>query len=90
MGETNFYGYTIKVNPSVLIPRPETELLVERVLQDIKISAKTEVNILEIGTGSGCISIALGKELQKMEINYHITAIDVSTDAIQTAMENVL
>lgn len=90
MGGTSFYGYDIRINPSVLIPRPETELLVEKVLDDIKASGKTDVRILEVGTGSGCISIALGKELQKMEINYHITAIDVSEGAIQTATENLV
>lgn len=90
MGGTNFYGYDIKLNPSVLIPRPETELLVEKVLEDIKISGKTDIRILEVGTGSGCITIALGRELRKMEINYHITAIDVSIEAVQTPMENLV
>ncbi|MCB0721917.1 MAG: peptide chain release factor N(5)-glutamine methyltransferase [Ignavibacteriae bacterium] len=90
MGSVNFYGYDIKVNPSVLIPRPETELLVEKVPEDIRQSGKNDVNIVEAGTGSGCIAVALGKELQKMEINYHITAYDISQEAVDTALENLV
>lgn len=80
LGETEFYGYKIKVNKSVLIPRPETEQLVEKIIteeNDMK-------NILEIGTGSGAIVIALAK---KLNCNI-VDAIDISKDALHTAKHN--
>ncbi len=81
-GEVEFYGYPIKVNPSVLIPRPETELLVETILRE---NSEENLMVFEVGTGSGCISIALGKEM----LNAEIHGIDVSGDAIKTARENI-
>ncbi len=89
LGETEFYGYRIKVDGNVLIPRPETEQLVERVLDDIAGSGKESVNILEIGTGSGCISIALAKELEKKNVECNITATDISEKALKLAVENI-
>ena len=78
LGETEFYGCKIKVNPDVLIPRPETELLVEKVL-------KEDFNsMLEIGTGSGAISIALSKQMK----NIKIEATDISKKALNTARQN--
>jgi len=88
LGKTNFYGYDLIVNKSVLIPRPETEILVERVLEDIDSSNKKSVKLFEIGSGSGCISIALSKELDKISIEHHIKAIDYSKEAIEVAKEN--
>ncbi len=82
IGKTEFYGLNFIVNKNVLIPRPETEILVEKVLQKLKIY--DEVNILDVGTGSGNIAIALARNLQ----NSKITAIDVSSDAIKIAREN--
>ncbi|MDA3812731.1 MAG: peptide chain release factor N(5)-glutamine methyltransferase, partial [Candidatus Cloacimonetes bacterium] len=80
LGETEFYGYKIKVNKSVLIPRPETELLVEKIIKE-----ENNVNsILEIGTGSGAIIIALKKHFQ----NSIVLASDVSNDALKTAQRN--
>ncbi|NQV18591.1 MAG: peptide chain release factor N(5)-glutamine methyltransferase [Armatimonadetes bacterium] len=78
LGETEFYGCKIKVNPDVLIPRPETELLVEKVLW------KNIRSILEIGTGSGAIAIALAKQMK----NVQITATDISEKALNTARQN--
>ena len=77
-----FYNYIFKVTDSVLIPRPETEELVSKIINLEKTNKK--LKILEIGSGSGCISITLKKEL----INPFITAIDVSKNAIKIAMDN--
>ena len=88
-GHAYFYGYRFKVNEHVLIPRQETEILVEKVLDDIKDNTKESLNILEIGTGSGCISIALGKKLDEMGLNYNIVAIDVSKEALDVAAYNL-
>lgn len=87
-GKTNFFGYDIFVNKSALIPRPETEILVEEVLKDIYSGDKQQVSILEIGTGSGCISIALSKETEKKNIDCIIDSIEVSIDAINLAKKN--
>lgn len=83
IGDVEFYGNVIKVNENVLIPRFETEYLVEKTLNYLKKLNITKPNILEIGTGSGCISIAL-----KKVINCNITAIDISEKAIKVALEN--
>ena len=88
LGKTNFYGYNFVVNKNVLIPRPDTEILVENILDDIKESGKKYVKIFEIGTGSGCISISLSKELSKKGIEHLIKAIDISDDVINVAKGN--
>ncbi len=87
LGHTEFYGLPFKVNPSVLIPRPETEELVDWVLGDWRAAEggwKKPYNILDIGTGSGCIAISLKKNL----IDAQVSAIDISPEALQTAKEN--
>ena len=89
IGTTSFFGYDIKVNKNVLIPRPETELLAERIIDDIKDSNKKKVFIFEIGTGSACIPIAIAKSLQKEEISFEMFSIDISEAAIKTATENL-
>jgi len=82
LGETEFYGFPFKVNPAVLIPRPETEELVQWVLETAKHTpVKT---ILDIGTGSGCIAIALKKHLP----NVQVYAMDVSAAALNIAKQN--
>lgn len=81
-GETTFYNSVIKVNPSVLIPRQETEQLVQLILD--RHSEHDSLNVLDIGTGSGCIPIALKKERP----NWNMSAIDISEDALITAREN--
>jgi release factor glutamine methyltransferase len=88
-GHAYFYGYRFKVNEHVLIPRQETEILVEKVLEDIKNNPKENLSILEIGTGSGCISIALGKKLDELEMKYNIVAIDISKEALDVAAYNL-
>ena len=84
IGETSFYGLPIKVNKHVLIPRPETEELVEWMLSELPQAHNDRLNILDIGTGSGCIAIALAKELP----NADVTAIDLSIEALKVAREN--
>lgn len=81
LGETEFYGLTLRVTPAVLIPRPETEELVEKILQDHPGQA---LKILDIGTGSGCIAIALQKQLKDSEV----VALDISSDALRVARLN--
>lgn len=84
-GEQEFMGFTFRVTPAVLIPRPETELLVEAVLKEIQSrEEKQEISLLEVGTGSGAIAISLAKLCP----HCRITAIDVSSEAIEIATEN--
>ncbi len=80
-GSTHFYGMKLLVNKDVLIPRPETEELVSWVLAEIK---DKPISVLDIGTGSGCIPIAL----KKNSPNAEITAIDVSIKALKKAKQN--
>lgn len=87
-GNTNFYGYDILVDRSVLIPRPDTEVLVENILKDIKESGLQQVNILEVGVGSGCIAIAVCKELEKLNVKYVYKGIDVSENAVDLCRKN--
>lgn len=84
LGKTEFYGLPMRVNPDVLIPRPETEELVDWIIQDT--TKDHERKILDIGTGSGCIAIALKKALS----NAKIQAIDNSQKALEIANQNTL
>lgn len=81
IGNVNFYGYPITVNENVLIPRYETEYLVEKTLK--RIESLANPTIIDIGTGSGCIAIALAKEKQ-----CKMTAVDKSAAALEVAKEN--
>jgi release factor glutamine methyltransferase len=81
LGESYFFGMTFQVEPAVLIPRPETEELVAAVIKANSMDAPT---ILDIGTGSGCIAIALKKNIP----NAIVTAIDVSKEALVVASKN--
>lgn len=84
IGYVNFYGYKIYVNENVLIPRYETEYLVEKTIKyKNKIFGDKEVKILDIGTGSGAIAIALKKELNSI-----VDAVDISEKAIEIAKLN--
>ena len=87
IGNTEFYGLPFKVNKNTLIPRPETEELVEWVLKEVRelqIRKIEKISILDIGTGTGCIPISLAKNLS----NSSISAIDVSGDALKVAQQN--
>ncbi|MBI1931243.1 MAG: peptide chain release factor N(5)-glutamine methyltransferase [Ignavibacteriales bacterium] len=82
IGNVEFYGLNFSVNPNVLIPRQETEILVDQIISNI--DKNTKVKILDIGTGSGNIPIALAKNLPNVEI----VAIDISGNAIAIAKFN--
>ena len=87
LGETLFCNLKLKVNKHVLIPRPETEELVEWIIEDEKKeNHENHLFIADIGTGSGCIPIALKKKLSAA----HITAIDISKEAMTIAKENAI
>jgi len=79
-----FYGYEFKVSPATLIPRPETEELVEWVLIEMKKQPQKKWRVLDIGTGSGCIPITIKKEFPLAEV----FAIDISVDALAVAKKN--
>lgn len=85
LGHTEFMGLPLAVNRSVLIPRPETEVLVERALELLKEYASRPADVLEIGTGSGNIAVALGS----MAPNTTIVSIDNSPEALKVAAGNV-
>jgi len=82
-GSTEFFGREFLVNKNVLIPRPETEELVEWILSD-QIDKNSVLTILDIGTGSGCIPISLAKELKNAEVS----SFDISKDALELAKKN--
>ena len=91
LGETYFYGLPFKVNPSVLIPRPETEELVDWILsvcrsEQIENRQSSIKNLIDIGTGSGCIAISLKKNLPKGEV----FALDIAKDTLATAQQNAI
>lgn len=83
IGNVDFYGNIINVNKDVLIPRFETELLIEKTIKIIKNKFNRKVDILDIGTGSGCIAITLDKL-----INSKVDAVDISKEALTIAKEN--
>ena len=85
LGETTFMNLKLRVNESVLIPRPETEELVNWVLEDIE-NMDVDLEIIDIGTGSGCIAISLAK----LKPNLRVTAIDISESALEVAEKNAL
>jgi release factor glutamine methyltransferase len=84
LGETEFMGLPFEVTPAVLIPRPETEELVEEAVRWLKSSGRAEGSILEIGTGSGNIAVALGKFLP----GARVTSMEKSGDALDVARRN--
>lgn len=81
IGETYFYGLPIKVNNSTLIPRPETEELVDWIIEEKRYNSP---EIIDIGTGTGCIAISLAKHIK----NANLTAIDISKEALKIAKKN--
>lgn len=84
IGNTEFYNLTLKVNAATLIPRPETEELVAWIINDQ--NNKQNISILDVGTGSGCIAIALAKNLPEAKV----FALDVSEKALRIARQNAV
>ena len=84
IGKKEFFNIELKVAPGVLIPRPETELLVELTINYVQSSGKKTPKILDLGTGSGAIGLALAKNIP----NAQITCVDVSAEALTIAQEN--
>ena len=82
LGVARFHGHNFKVTPATLIPRPETEQLVDMVVDEL--GSRTDLRVLDVGTGSGCIAIALARALRFAQV----TAIDISNDALAVAREN--
>lgn len=83
-GTREFFGLDFRVTPAVLIPRPETELLVE--LAFARIAPEQECQVLDLGTGSGCVAISIARHRPRAQV----TAIDCSTEALALARENAL
>ena len=83
LGETEFYGLKLKVNPSVLIPRPETEELVDWI---VNCKLPNNCSVLDIGTGSGCIALSIKRQLK----NALVSGFDISENAIKTARQNAI
>ena len=83
VGNVEFYGNIIEINENVLIPRFETEELVDRVIKRLK--NKNNLDIVDLGTGSGCIAISLAKN-----INGNVDAVDISKDALEVAKKNAI
>ena len=91
LGETEFYGLPFLVTPDVLIPRPETEHLVEKALSLAAgfVEPRTSsLRIVDVGTGSGAIAVALARKLAQASIAASVTAIDLSAKALAIAAEN--
>jgi len=89
LGVTEFYGIPFFVEEGVLIPRPETEILVDAVISYIKKSDKTTWTLLDIGTGTGNIPIAISTSFKETEKDIHIDAVDASEKAIPLARKNI-
>lgn len=85
LGQREFYGRMFTVNPSVLIPRPDTEILIDAVLQDHAEQEQKRLRVLDLGTGSGAIAVTLAAE----RLIWDVWAVDVSAAALKIAQENV-
>ena len=83
-GHQEFFGLEFEVTPAVLIPRPETELIVEEVIRLVDVHKIAKPVIVDVGTGSGCIAIALARELEDAKV----TAVDISETALEIARRN--
>ncbi|MES0336513.1 MAG: peptide chain release factor N(5)-glutamine methyltransferase [Candidatus Magnetobacterium sp. LHC-1] len=84
VGEVEFYGLTIAVGSGVLIPRPETELLVAEAIGELSVRSQRAFNVLDLCTGSGCIALSIARAYPQA----HVTAVDVSEVALRYARDN--
>lgn len=84
IGQREFYGLQLEVTPDVLIPRPETELLVDLALQHLPPDTRQQLSVLDLGTGSGAIAVAIAHSRPDLEV----TALDVSSAALAVACRN--
>lgn len=90
-GHKEFYGHNFFVNKNVLIPRPETELLVEQAIKFVKSKVhkvKSDLNIIDVGTGSGCIIISLALKARSCKLKVNLFASDISKKALYVARKN--
>ena len=89
----NFFGYDFYVDSNVLIPRQDTEVLIEKILEVIEanfnVEISSDISILDMCTGSGCIAITIYKELIKRGFNIDATAVDLSKEALAVTEKNV-
>ncbi|WP_439258386.1 peptide chain release factor N(5)-glutamine methyltransferase [Lonepinella sp. BR2271] len=90
LGETEFWSLRLNVSPDTLIPRPDTEILVEQALMIAKAKSQQqgEISILDLGTGTGAIALALADELQKCGAKYRILGVDLVLGAVALARQN--
>jgi release factor glutamine methyltransferase len=88
LGKKDFYNHSFKVSPAVLIPRPETETLVEEAIAFLKqqMPEEDEVRVIDLGAGSGCIGLSVLAEIQRARL----LAVDISPEAIEVAKENAV
>ena len=84
LGESEFYGFPFKVDPDVIVPRPETELIIDAVLEAVKAHENPSPKILDVGTGSGCIAVSLAKLIPDCSI----WAIEMNPAALKVAIAN--
>jgi len=88
--QVSFYSKIFFIDYGALIPRPETEILVDFAFQEIlKLSPKNQIQILEIGIGSGAISISLAEKLKNANLDFKIIGIDISQNALKIAKKNI-
>ncbi len=88
-GKKEFYGLEFEVSPAVLIPRPETEMLVELVLKKTR-ELNGRISILDLGTGSGCLPVSIAKKLEHLGQEFHIDAVDISQESLEVCKKNIL
>jgi release factor glutamine methyltransferase len=88
IGHQGFYGFDFLVNKNVLIPRPETELMVDEAIRAIINYKLPIINLIDIGTGSGCVAISLSKKLAELGVKGDFYALDVSKKALVVAKKN--